>query len=121
MTQQLLAATGLLACLAGCAGMNETYRTFADQPLVAQVHKGMSQQEVQSIAGAPLATQARSADQGTCNDYQLSKAGRQQAYHVSFDVAGRVDHTGFTSCSERESEERARASTGYGGMGGGGY
>ncbi|UVE17509.1 osmotically-inducible lipoprotein OsmE [Pseudomonas sp. LS44] len=119
MTRLMLAAVGILAATAGCAA-SETYQTFADQPLVAQVHKGMSQQEVQNIAGVPTATQERGADPGSCNDYLLSKAGRQQAYHVSFDETGRVDHTGFQSCSERESEERARASGGYGGMGGGG-
>ncbi|UVJ45896.1 osmotically-inducible lipoprotein OsmE [Pseudomonas sp. LS1212] len=117
MNKHLLATCVVLAALGGCA--NATYEAYRDQPLVAQVKKGMSKQQVLRIGGQPLAEVARTQAPGSCFDYRLSQASQQQPYHVSFDVADSVDHQGFKTCDQwSEQQRKAKQSEGVGGMGG---
>ncbi|WP_137818551.1 osmotically-inducible lipoprotein OsmE [Pseudomonas sp. 2FG] len=111
MYKQTLAAVSVLTALAGCASKYENpidYLTYRDEPLVKNVEKDMSKQEVLGIGGQPSAERARTVNPGSCNDYILNVDGHQQPYHVSFDSAGRVDHKGYMSCQDMENNERAR-------------
>ncbi|MCY1280839.1 hypothetical protein D9M68_342360 [compost metagenome] len=102
MSRLSFLGVGALACAAACTNLNTTYR---DEPLVAQVRQGMSIEQVRRIGGAPLATTARRASPGSCDDYRLAGA---QPYHVAFDADGRVARTGFIDCAafERADYER---------------
>lgn len=125
MNMQTLGTVILLGALSGCAGSLGTpaaYLTYRDEPLVAKVATDMSKQHVLEIGGPPSNQMQRSVKPGSCHDYILSQDGQPQAYHISFDSAGRVDGKGFTTCSQMEDRERARARRPYGmGGGGGGY
>ena len=105
-----LLALLVLASVAGCASTKVqnpvNYVTFRDQPLVRNVEKGMSQEEVLKIGGTPSSTQKRLMKPGSCNSYILSKDGQQQPFYVSFDGSGRVDGSGFMTCSELDRHER---------------
>ncbi|WP_137887036.1 osmotically-inducible lipoprotein OsmE [Pseudomonas sp. 2FE] len=112
MYQQTLAALCVLAAVTGCASKLENptdYLTYRNEPLVKNVEKDMSKQEVLGIGGQPSAEMARTVSPGSCNDYILNADGHRQPYHVSFDSAGRVDHKGFMSCQQMESNERVKA------------
>ncbi|MBS7661999.1 osmotically-inducible lipoprotein OsmE [Pseudomonas lalucatii] len=124
MNKPTLAVLALLATLPGCAaplGHPAAYLTYRDEPLVAQVALDMNQQQVRDIAGAPSGVLQRSVSPGSCHDYILTRDGQPQAYHVSFDSAGRVDGKGFSTCTQMEDRERARARSPMGIGGGGGY
>ncbi|HBX54637.1 osmotically-inducible lipoprotein OsmE [Pseudomonas sp. UBA2684] len=122
MYKQTLGAVCVLTTLAGCAGKPENpvdYLTYRDEPLVQQVDLDMNKQHVLEIGGPPSSQMTRTVEPGTCQDYILNKDGHQQAYHVSFNSAARVDGKGFMTCKQMESNERARANRNTGG--GGGY
>lgn len=106
-----------LTALAGCSSNAQVFR---DQPLVARVETGMSQEQVQQIGGPPLAISQRTVEPGTCFDYKLIQPDHRQPYNVSFDSRGKVDHKGFMTCAEwsnaqQKAREPSRSS------GGGGY
>lgn len=111
----------LLSVLAGCTSDAHVYRR---QPLVAKVETGMTQEQVRQIGGDPLAVSPRTVEPGSCFDYVFIQVGRRQPFNVSFDGAGKVDHTSFITCAEwSHAQQKARApgsgSGGMGGMGGG--
>lgn len=62
MYKQSLAALFVMATLAGCASTKVqnpvNYITFRNEPLVKDVEKGMSQQEVLRIGGTPSGTRS---------------------------------------------------------------
>lgn len=112
MYKQGLATACFLAALAGCSS-NTTVQnpvdfvTYRDQPLVKQVEKGMTRQQVLTIGGTPSTEVQRKVNAGTCNNYVLTHEGHQQPYYVNFDANGRVDTKGFMTCEQRELNERA--------------
>ncbi|MDN6855781.1 osmotically-inducible lipoprotein OsmE [Pseudomonas sp. CAN2814] len=110
MYKRSLLALVVLASMAGCASTKVqnpvNYITFRDEALVRNVEKGMSQEEVLKIGGTPSSTQKRLMKPGSCNSYILSKDGQQQPFYVSFDGSGKVDGSGFLTCSELDRHER---------------
>ncbi|WPN32459.1 osmotically-inducible lipoprotein OsmE [Pseudomonas sp. P5_109] len=116
MNRPLFTLVVALTALAGCS----TNSIYQDQPLVAKVDTGMTQEQVRQIGGPPLAVSDRTVEPGTCFDYKLTHADHQQPYNVSFDGRGMVDHTSFMTCAEwshtqLKAREPSRPS------GGGGY
>lgn len=94
------------ALLAGCAGNNPIDRvSYRDEPLVKDVKRGMSKEKVASIGGPPSSQYQRTAHEGSCNNYVLSREGKQQTYYVNFDAEGRVDGQGFTTCEAKDKEQ----------------
>ncbi|MHC8309367.1 osmotically-inducible lipoprotein OsmE [Pseudomonas sp. GT1P32] len=119
MNKPQFALVVVLAALAGCSTES---RLYGDLPLVAKVETGMSKDQVEQIGGPPHTITDRTAVPGTCFDYKLTKAGHQQAYNVSFDDRGKVDHTSFITCAEwSRLQTKARESSHSSGGGGGGY
>ena len=118
MNKALIVMIALLSAVAGCASDAHVYR---NQPLVAQVETGMTQEQVRQIGGEPLSVSPRTVELGTCFDYVLTQAGHKQPFNVSFDGRGKVDHTSFITCAEwSHAQQKARApGSGTGGMGGG--
>lgn len=116
MKRPLFALVVVLTALAGCS----TNSIYKDQPLVAKVDTGMTQEQVRQIGGQPLAVSDRSAEPGTCFDYKLTHADHQQPYNVSFDGRGMVDHKSFMTCAEwSHTQQKAREPSRP--SGGGGY
>lgn len=120
MNKPLFTLVVVLIAMAGCSTNAQVYR---DQPLVAKVQTGMSQDQVQSIGGNPLLVSDRTVVLGTCYDYMLSQTGQKQPFSVSFDGAGKVDHQGFLTCAQWSNAQQKSREPGssMGGMGGSGY
>lgn len=115
MNRPLFTLVVALTALAGCS----TNSIYQDQPLVAKVNTGMTQEQVRQIGGQPLTVSDRTVEPGTCFDYKLTQAGHQQSYNVSFDGRGMVDHKSFMTCAEwSHMQQKAREPTR---SGGGGY
>ena len=116
MNRPLVTLVVALTALAGCSN-NSMYQ---DQPLVAKVDTGMTQEQVRQIGGQPLAISDRTVEPGTCFDYKLTHADHQQTYNVSFDGRGMVDHKSFMTCAEwSHAQQKAREPSRP--SGGGGY
>ena len=116
MNQQTRLATLAALCagalLAGCstkASNPVDYVTYRNEPLVKQVEKGMTMQQVTTIGGPPSTVVEGTAHSpnGTCNNYILNHEGSQQPYYVSFDSSGRVATKGFMTCEQRKINENA--------------
>lgn len=111
MYKQTLAALAVLATLTGCSHSQVQnpvdYLTYRSQPLVKQVELGMNEQQVLTIGGEPSSRVLRKAYPGTCNNYVLSKDGKQQVYYVSFNDIGKVDSKGFMTCEQHEKNQRS--------------
>ncbi|KRB01899.1 MULTISPECIES: osmotically-inducible lipoprotein OsmE [Pseudomonas] len=116
MNRPLFTLVVVLTALAGCS----TNSIYQDQPLVAKVDTGMTQEQVRQIGGQPLTVSDRTAEPGTCFDYRLTQSGHQQAFNVSFDGRGMVDHKSFMTCAQWSNTQlKAREPSRAGG--GGGY
>lgn len=101
----LVALAGALA-VAGCTSSQvkspiDSF-TYRNEPLVKDVEKGMTRQEVLRLGGEPSDSSPRPNRSGLCHDYILSVDGKQQPYHVTFDGNNRVDGKGFSTCSQAE-------------------
>ncbi|ACZ76810.1 MULTISPECIES: osmotically-inducible lipoprotein OsmE [Dickeya] len=99
-----IAASTLM--LTGCVAYDRA-ENFFTKPVVKDVKKGMSRQEVNQIAG-PASTQATMLHaRGTCNTYVLgTRDGKVQYYFVSFDETGHVLNKGFQSCQEYDTNPK---------------
>ncbi|KPX34903.1 MULTISPECIES: osmotically-inducible lipoprotein OsmE [Pseudomonas syringae group] len=111
MYKKILAATFVLATMAGCSNTTVQnpvdYVTYRNEPLVKQVENGITRQQVRTIGGEPSTTIERKVNPGTCNNYVMYKDGHKQVYHVSFNSDGRVTNKGFMTCEQREQNEKA--------------
>jgi osmotically inducible lipoprotein OsmE len=113
MYKQTLAALFVLASVAGCTSTTVQnpvdFVTYRDEPLVKQVEKGMTMQQVIAIGGSPSTVVDGTANSphGTCNNYILNRDGHQQPYYVSFDSTGHVATKGFMTCEQRKVNENA--------------
>lgn len=112
MYKQALAAFCVLASVAGCSTTPENpvdFVTYRNEPLVKQVEKGMTMQQVITIGGSPSTVKdgTGSSPAGTCNNYVLNREGKQQAYYVSFDSTGHVDSKGFMTCAQHVANQKA--------------
>jgi len=111
----------LVVVLAATGGCSTESRLYGDQPLVAKVETGMSKDQVQQIGGQPQSISERTVVPGTCFDYTLKKDSHKQAYNVSFDDRGKVDHTSFLTCAEWSRAQQKSRETSHTSGGGGGY
>jgi len=113
MFRQTLIAASTLAMLAGCQTTPENpvdFVTYRNEPLVKQVEKGMTMQQVNTIGGpaSTVVPGTAGSSNGTCNNYILNREGHQQPYYVSFNSAGVVDTKGFMTCEQRKQNEMAK-------------
>ncbi|WP_315707458.1 osmotically-inducible lipoprotein OsmE [Brenneria uluponensis] len=86
--------------LSGCTAYNRA-ENYLTKPVVRDVNKGMTRQQVNQIAGSPSTTVTMVNARGTCDTYILgTHDGKVQHYFVSFDETGHVMNKGFQSCQE---------------------
>jgi osmotically inducible lipoprotein OsmE len=108
MYKYTLAALVVAAATAGCSTMENPvdYATYRDEPLVQDVRKGMTRDEVLTIGGPPSSEVQNTVTAGTCNNYILNVDGKEQPYYVTFTDQGRVEGKGFMTCEQHQNNKR---------------
>lgn len=103
----ILGATAVLTLIAGCTAYDRT-KDQITQPVVKDVKKGMSRQQVMQIAGKPSSEITMIHARGTCQTYILGQRdGKAETYFVALDDTGHVMNSGYQSCSEYDTDPQA--------------
>lgn len=108
----LMVAGMVLAVLSGCTTYQKA-ESYVTQPVVKNVKKGMTKQQVHTIAGNPSTDITMAHARGTCETYVLGKGANNQllTYFVSYTDAGRVMNYGFQSCAEYDTDPQVQSQT----------
>lgn len=110
MYKQSLAALFVMATLAGCASTKVqnpvNYITFRNEPLVKDVEKGMSQQEVLRIGGTPSGTQKRLMKPGSLQQLHPQQGRPAAAVLRQFRRQRQGRRLGLPERSELDRHER---------------
>ncbi|MBW1251611.1 osmotically-inducible lipoprotein OsmE [Pantoea allii] len=103
-----IAAALTLAALSGCTTYDRA-ESFVTKPVVKDVKKGMTREQVRQIAG-PAATEITMVHaRGTCQSYVIGeREGKPQTYFVSYNDTGRVMNYGFQSCAEYDTDPQVK-------------
>jgi osmotically inducible lipoprotein OsmE len=102
-----IAAALTLAALSGCTAYDRA-ESFVTKPVVKDVKKGMTRDQVRQIAGAPSTEITMVHARGTCQTYVLGERdGKLQTYFVSYNDTGHVMNYGFQSCKEYDTDPQA--------------
>lgn len=100
----ILGVTVALTLLAGCTAYDRTKDQFT-QPVVKDVKKGMSRQQVMQIAGKPSTEVTMVHARGTCQTYILGQRdGKVETYFVALDETGHVMNSGYQTCAEYDTD-----------------
>lgn len=103
----ILGAAAALTILAGCTAYDRTTDQFT-QPVVKDVKKGMSRDQVAQIAGKPASEVTMIHARGTCQTYILGQRdGKQETYFVALDQTGHVINSGYQTCAEYDTDPQA--------------
>lgn len=103
----LLSTAAVLTLLAGCTAYDRTKDQFT-QPVVKDVKKGMSREQVKQIAGKPASEVTMIHARGTCQTYILGQRdGKTETYFVALDETGHVMNSGYQTCAEYDTDPRA--------------
>ncbi|MEW5561330.1 osmotically-inducible lipoprotein OsmE [Enterobacter asburiae] len=103
----ILGAAAVLTMLAGCTAYDRTKDQFT-QPVVKDVKKGMSRDQVMQIAGKPSSEITMIHAKGTCQTYILGQRdGKTETYFVALDNTGHVMNSGYQSCDEYDTDPQA--------------
>ncbi|WP_269017614.1 osmotically-inducible lipoprotein OsmE [Izhakiella capsodis] len=93
-----------LVVLSGCTAYDRA-ESYVTKPVVKDVKKGMTKQQVRDIAGPPATEISMLHARGTCQTYIIGhRDGKQQTYFVSYSDTGRVMNYGFQSCKEYDTD-----------------
>ncbi|MCS2172655.1 osmotically-inducible lipoprotein OsmE [Scandinavium sp. TWS1a] len=100
----ILGAAAVLTMLAGCTAYDRTQDQFT-QPVVKDVKKGMSRDQVLQVAGKPSSEITMAHARGTCQTYILGQRdGKAQTYFVALDDTGHVINSGYQTCAEYDTD-----------------
>ncbi|WP_261640694.1 osmotically-inducible lipoprotein OsmE [Erwinia mallotivora] len=100
----LIGAAVALAVLPGCTAYDRA-ESYVTKPVVQDVKKGMTRQQVRDIAGPPSTEITMVHARGTCQTYVLGQRdGKLQTYFVSYSDNGRVMNYGFQSCKDYDTD-----------------
>lgn len=103
----LLGAAAVMAMLAGCTAVDRTKDQFT-QPVVKDVKKGMSREQVRQLAGQPSSEVSMIHARGTCQTYILGQRdGKAETYFVALDDTGHVINSGYQTCAEYDTDPQA--------------
>lgn len=105
----LLAASVTLLALSGCTTYHQATSYFT-QPVVKDVKKGMTHDQVHAIAGIPATQINLTFARGTCETYIIGKGskGAPLTYFVSYGDNQRVLNYGFQSCKEYDTDPQVK-------------
>lgn len=102
-----LAAGLALAVLSGCTTYHQA-ESYVTQPVVKDVKKGMTREQVRQIGGRPASSITMIHARGTCDTYIIGEnKGKPLTYFVSFNDTGHVMNYGFQSCAEYDTDPQA--------------
>ncbi|RWR03483.1 transcriptional regulator [[Pantoea] beijingensis] len=102
-----IGAAVALAVLSGCSAYDRA-ESYVTKPVVKDVKKGMTREQVREVAGAPSTEITMTHARGTCQTYVLGERdGQPQTYFVSYSDTGRVMNYGFQSCKEYDTDPQA--------------
>ncbi|GGD14057.1 osmotically-inducible lipoprotein OsmE [Franconibacter pulveris 1160] len=102
-----LSAAAVMTMLAGCTAYDRTTDQFT-QPVVKDVKKGMSREQVRQIAGQPSSEVTMIHARGTCQTYILGQRnGKTETYFVALDDTGHVLNSGYQTCAEYDTDPQA--------------
>lgn len=105
----LLAASVVMLALNGCNTYHRAESYFT-QPVVKNVKKGMTHDQVHAIAGNPATQINLTFARGTCETYVIGKGsnGTPLTYFVSYGDNNRVLNYGFQSCKEYDTDPQVK-------------
>ena len=107
----MLGAAAVLAMLAGCTAYDRTKDQFT-QPVVKDVKKGMTRQQVEALAGKPSSEVSMIHARGTCQPYILGQRdGKIDTYFVALDDTGHVINSGYQTCAQYDTDPQAPQQT----------
>lgn len=94
--------------LSGCTTYDRA-ESYVTKPVVKDVKKGMTRDQVRQIAGTPSTEITMVHARGTCQTYVLGQRdGKAQTYFVSYNDTGRVMNYGFQSCAEYDTDPQVQ-------------
>ncbi len=103
--------TGLLVAIIGAILLSgcTTYKkaeSYLTEPVVKNVKKGMSRQQVHTIAGQPATRINMTFARGSCETYVIGEDANKKplTYFVSYTEGGHVLNYGFQSCADYDSD-----------------
>ncbi|MEA1064893.1 osmotically-inducible lipoprotein OsmE [Erwinia sp. HR93] len=100
----VMATAAVLTMLAGCTAYDRTKDQFT-QPVVKDVKKGMTREQVRQIAGQPSSEVSMVHARGTCQTYILGQRGQKiETYFVALDDTGHVVNSGYQTCAEYDTD-----------------
>lgn len=103
----ILSAAAVMTMLAGCTAYDRTKDQVAT-PVVKDVKKGMSREQVRQVAGKPSSEVTMIHARGTCQTYILGqREGKTETYFVALDDTGHVINSGYQSCAEYDTDPQA--------------
>ena len=103
-----LCAAAVMTMLAGCTAYDRTKDQVAT-PVVKDVKKGMSREQVQQIAGKPSSEVTMIHARGTCQTYILGeRSGKTETYFVALDETGHVINSGYQTCAEYDTDPQTK-------------
>jgi len=103
-----LGAAAVMTMLAGCTAYDRTKDQVAT-PVVKDVKKGMSREQVQQVAGKPSSEVTMIHARGTCQTYILGeRAGKTETYFVALDDTGHVINSGYQTCAEYDTDPQTK-------------
>ncbi|NUU65533.1 osmotically-inducible lipoprotein OsmE [Enterobacteriaceae bacterium BIT-l23] len=102
-----LGAAAVLTMLAGCTAYDRTADQFT-QPVVKDVKKGMTREQVRQIAGQPSSEVSMVHAKGTCQTYILGQRGNKiETYFVALNETGHVINSGYQTCAEYDTDPQS--------------
>lgn len=104
----LLASTALISLLAGCTAYDRT-KDLVTEPVVKDVKKGMSREQVMQLAGKPASEVTMIHARGTCQTYILGERnGKIDTYFVALNDTGHVMNSGYQTCAEYDTDPQTQ-------------
>lgn len=105
---QLIATAVALATLSACTVWDRA-ESYTSEPVVKNVKKGMTREQVRQIAGMPSTEITMVHARGICQTYVLrERYGKPETYFVSYGDTGRVMNYGFQSCKEYDTDPEVK-------------
>lgn len=103
----LIVTAALTSLLAGCTAYDRT-KDLVTEPLVKDVKKGMSREQVMQFAGKPSSEVPMVHARGTCQTYILGQRnGHIDTYFVALNETGHVMNSGYQTCAEYDTDPQA--------------
>lgn len=104
----IFSGAAVLTMLAGCTAYDRAKDQFT-KPVVKNVKKGMSREQVRQIAGQPSTEINMIHARGTCQTYVLGQRdGKMETHFVALDEIGHVMNSVYQTCAEYDTDPQVQ-------------